>query len=324
MLIYAGIDEAGYGPMFGPFVVGRTVFAVDEYDGVQLPCLWRALNRAVCRKPSDKRRRIAVNDSKVLYSPQTGLGHLERAVLGFGRLMDRHPAHVDQYLAAIAADAASAQPDQLWYVEPDRPAPLPVNVDEPLIRIAHQQLQRASDAAGVRLIDAAAAVVFEDRFNRMVGATRSKARCAWTFIASHLSEIWQRYGQHRPRVIIDRQGGRMHYREALADVFPDAQLQVIDESTVSSSYALCDGDRMMTIQIEIDSEANHLPVALASMTAKYTRELLMHRFNRFWRTHLPQLKPTAGYFGDGRRFLNDIQPIINRLGIEQSSLVRTR
>ncbi len=110
MLIYAGIDEAGYGPMFGPFVVGRTVFAVDEYDGVQLPCLWRALNRAVCRKPSDKRRRIAVNDSKVLYSPQTGLGHLERAVLGFGRLMDRHPAHVDEYLAAIAADAASAQP----------------------------------------------------------------------------------------------------------------------------------------------------------------------------------------------------------------------
>jgi hypothetical protein len=324
MLIYAGIDEAGYGPMFGPFVIGRTVFAVDEYDGVQLPCLWRALKRAVCRKPTDKRRRIAVNDSKLLYSPQVGLGHLERAVLGFGRLMDRQPAHVDEYLAAVAADAASAQPDQLWYVEPDGPAALPVSLEEPLIGIAHQQLQRASEAAGVRLVDAAAAVVFEDRFNRMVHATRSKARCAWTFIAGHLTDIWQQFGRHKPRVVIDRQGGRMRYREALVDVFPDAQLQVIDESTVSSSYALCDGDRAMTIQIEIDSEANHLPVALASMTAKYTRELLMHRFNRYWRAHLPQLRPTAGYFGDGRRFLDDIEPIIDRLGIERSTLIRAR
>jgi len=30
MLVYAGIDEAGYGPMFGPFVVARSVFKIDE------------------------------------------------------------------------------------------------------------------------------------------------------------------------------------------------------------------------------------------------------------------------------------------------------
>ena len=30
MLIYAGIDEAGLGPIFGPLVVARCVFILEE------------------------------------------------------------------------------------------------------------------------------------------------------------------------------------------------------------------------------------------------------------------------------------------------------
>ena len=38
-----------------------------------------------------------------------------------------------------------------------------------------------------------------------------------------------------------------------------------------------------------------LPTALASMTAKYLRELAMRAFNEFWCASVPGLRPTAGY-----------------------------
>ena len=60
MLIYAGIDEAGYGPMLGPLCVGLSVFRVDGAEAADgAPNLWGALRGAVCRTRRDKRRRIA-------------------------------------------------------------------------------------------------------------------------------------------------------------------------------------------------------------------------------------------------------------------------
>jgi hypothetical protein len=64
-------------------------------------------------------------------------------------------------------------------------------------------------------------------------------------------------------------------------------------------------------------------VALASMTAKYVRELLMMRLNRYFRSHMPELKPTAGYVEDGRRYIGDIEPLIARLGVDRRSLIRS-
>ncbi len=67
MLVYAGIDEAGYGPMFGPLCVAGATFILKDHDpAAGAPNMWRLLNRAVCRSPRDKRNRIAINDSKKL------------------------------------------------------------------------------------------------------------------------------------------------------------------------------------------------------------------------------------------------------------------
>jgi hypothetical protein len=59
------------------------------------------------------------------------------------------------------------------------------------------------------------------------------------------------------------------------------------------------------------------------MTAKYVRELLMLRLNRFFKDRLPELKPTAGYHGDARRYVTDIRPVIEKLGLSSSELVRS-
>jgi hypothetical protein len=71
-VIYAGIDEAGYGPLLGPLCVGCAAFVLPDAGDAPAtsaadappPCLWKALSAAVCRATNDKRRRIAVEDSK--------------------------------------------------------------------------------------------------------------------------------------------------------------------------------------------------------------------------------------------------------------------
>jgi hypothetical protein len=65
-----------------------------------------------------------------------------------------------------------------------------------------------------------------------------------------------------------------------------------------------------------------LPVALGSMLSKYLRELHMILFNRYWCERRPDLKPTAGYSVDARRFLEDIAPLRRELGIEDQLLIR--
>jgi len=65
-------------------------------------------------------------------------------------------------------------------------------------------------------------------------------------------------------------------------------------------------------------------VALASMLSKYLREALMRRFNTFWARYMPEVPPTAGYYGDGARFLRDIEPARRKLGIADEQLIRCR
>ena len=65
-------------------------------------------------------------------------------------------------------------------------------------------------------------------------------------------------------------------------------------------------------------------VALASMAAKYVRELFMEALNSFFAERRADLRRTAGYAVDGRRFLAEIQPVLEELAIESDIFVRSR
>jgi len=82
--------------------------------------------------------------------------------------------------------------------------------------------------------------------------------------------------------------------------------------------------RTIRVAFLLGGESRSLPIALASMLAKYVRELHMALFNEFWAENVPGLKPTAGYPNDARRFLADIADARARLGIPDEILIRRR
>ena len=58
------------------------------------------------------------------------------------------------------------------------------------------------------------------------------------------------------------------------------------------------------------------------MTAKYVRELMMGRMNQYFKGLQPGLRETAGYVQDARRYLADLDTLLNESQIDRDELVR--
>lgn len=125
-------------------------------------------------------------------------------------------------------------------------------------------------------------------------------------------------------VMCDRHGGRRRYADLLMAELGPSNLLTERESTQVSSYRLQIGPRSLRIRFQTKADANDAPVALASMTAKFIRELFMETLNDFFVGRQDGLRRTAGYAVDGRRFLNEIRPLLRDLGIDEECFVRSR
>jgi ribonuclease HII len=158
----------------------------------------------------------------------------------------------------------------------------------------------------------------------MVDTVRNKSNVLFSATAELLMEAWKKYAENSLQVIIDRQGGRVHYREHLLRLFEGAKLRILKETPSSSSYEITQADRYMRLHFVVKADNDYLPVSLASMVSKYLRELLVANINQYFLSFHPQLKPTAGYWKDGLRFLKDIKTNIPNLDYDHSMLIRSR
>ena len=320
MLIYAGIDEAGYGPMFGPLCVGASVLVVQDHnpsDGA--PDLWALLDHIVCRKRRDRNHRIAVNDSKKLKSSSTakGIMHLERGVLAF--LSCLHGTESPQMDDAFFSRIGCASSNKPWC---SGAVHLPVSVDPDQLRIDTSRLRHGLEHAHVQCELMACLAIDAETYNART-EFESKAALNFSTAMHHVDAIVRRWPNNHPRIIIDRHGGKIRYRNDLQLCWPEARIQILTEDPSMSRYRLRFGDSLATITFASKSDEHHFPVALASMIAKYTRELHMIRLNRYFAGMMPKLKPTAGYVTDGRRFLKEIEPLLANNRINRDDLVRT-
>lgn len=322
-MIVAGIDEAGLGPVLGPLVVSATAFSMPAK--LADVSLWQVLSSAVSRKPAKRASRIAIADSKKLYSSQKedGIKHLERGVLTMLACSGQKPANLSDLLAAVCPQAISNMSCCPWYSH--QALPLPRTISQTAVNLCANALSLRLDQTGVgRPVFMQAEVVFESEFNRLIQATDNKSVATFDVLCRLLMRLWKLSAGQDMKIIVDRQGGRMHYLPALQRIFEGCQFKILDETDRLSAYRLTDGRRTVEMSFLVEAEDQHMGVALGSMLSKYLRELFMELFNKFWGMHVPQIEPTAGYHGDGTRFYREIQDHVRRLGLDEDMLWRRR
>lgn len=322
-MILAGIDEAGYGPILGPLTVGACAMRVPGDIHGEIPDVWHLLRSAVSSKRDRTGRKLHVNDSKKVYSPSAGLAELEKSVLAWAKASDVSHESIDAMLATV--DAAPADRAKLpWYAPAGEIHPAENSTTS--IAIAGNGLKHACESAGVAPLSPRMAVVVETTYNRLCEATRNKAATLQAQVARLLGELLENHAREGLLIVCDRQGGRSHYDRWLRQMFPDFDLAVLAESSKRAEYLLTRGSAAARIIFAEKGDGLALPTAMASMWAKYIRERLMGRFNAFWLAAAgdAQIKPTAGYWTDGLRFLEDIKDARAELGVPDRALIRSR
>jgi len=347
MGILIGMDEAGYGPNLGPLVITLTAWRVPghpaEFD------LWDAFGDVVTSQPDASDRRLCIADSKRVYQSSGSLAALERTVLAALRLLDL-PGSDYHTLCGELVNGRSAgdAEDGTLRGFPDvagAPALVPVAgasalmpFDDPAVQDASLQLPccpeiaegiapaadawlRSCRTSDVTLQAVHSDVIWPERFNRLLQSHGNKAEMLTRLSLQLLSRIWSPGADSEGVTLIfaDKHGGRNRYDRYLQDIANGAMVFRLQESPAMSRYRIGRDD----IRFCRGGES-HLPVALASMTSKYLRELSMMLFNRFWERHVSGIKPTKGYPVDAKRFRSEISEVQQRLGIADDILWRQR
>ncbi len=315
-----GIDEAGYGPNLGPFVMSAVALRVPD-DGEEGD-LWQRLATAVRRDTDADDGRLLIADSKVVFSPARGLHQLELAVLAAHRPAgtNGHLA-LEDYLEGLCPSSCGRLRAECWY----RGATvLPVAIETTQAAEARTRFVEACRAAGVSCGLVQSVVVCPEQFNALTHRAGSKAAVLQHALAELVRACWQIDGDEPLTFFIDKHGGRNTYAAMLQDAVPAGIVLAHRESATCSIYSVAGVRRAVRWTIQPRADAEHFCVALASMVSKYVREVLMGEFNRFWVEQVPGLKPTAGYPTDARRYYEAIRPAAQRLGIAEAAVWRRK
>ena len=179
-------------------------------------------------------------------------------------------------------------------------------------------------ACGVKLVSLASHCLDVAHYNTLIRNVRNKAQVLFVTTTRLMQGLLECFPGQDLCILIDRQGGRVHYREHLLRSFPGMELRIVQESEQQSAYELRSRSQIVTVRFEVGADGRHFAVSLASMVSKYVRELLMERVNRYFAQMSPNLKPTAGYWKDGLRFLEDVRSQLPDFEIDRHRLVRSR
>jgi hypothetical protein len=275
-----------------------------------------------CHEPDDGR--LLIDDSKKVYAAAHGFARLEAAVYAAFRPTE---CTVGRF---VADHTPNGCPDDLrqeaWY----NPAePWPVGGENPFRQPAVDAWFSGPVVQRVRMYNAAVLLTPPPRFNRLVAEHGSKGTVLALGLTTLLRDVHRLgncgivgHADTPVHVLCDKLGGRNFYAPLLQAAYPDGWVIAEKESAAESRYRVMNLGREVTVTFRPRADADSVPVALASMLAKYLREVCMRQFNAFWAAHVPGIRPTAGYPVDAKRFYAEIRPAMERLGIPPEAVWR--
>jgi ribonuclease HII len=319
MAILVGIDEAGFGPLLGPLVVSSCSFAIPRQ--MLDADLWQVLKKSVSIKRAHLAGRLLITDSKKAYSKSIGIGHLKRTVLACCRCFDKNPATLTELIKIICPESLERLMEYPWHEGMTR---YPICAGTADLNIASNVFNDDISANGLKLLELKSCCLDVAFYNKMVSEVKNKSSVLFSTTSQLVKNAYDAFGAEHLQVLVDRQGGRAHYRKPLQLMFPGAELKIIRESETVSSYELEDNCRTMRIHFVVGADRKFLPVSLASMVSKFLRELLVDCMNRYFTSRCIGLQPTAGYWKDGLRFIADLKRNFPDFRYDSNRLIRCR
>jgi hypothetical protein len=200
---------------------------------------------------------------------------------------------------------------------------LPLQATRESVVAGTEKLRRSFGECGARLVAQRCRVVLPSEFNSLIRDWSGKGELLSRLTIELAAQTLETLPEEPALLVCDKHGGRNCYGPLLQQQFAEALVQIRGESRRRSVYVWRHGGRAVQARFQVGAES-HLAVALASMTAKYLREVLMKLFNAFWLRQVPGLAPTAGYPLDARRFKREIAETQNALGIQDASIWRAK
>ena len=312
MTLVIGTDEAGYGPNLGPLVVAATAWrvAADPADAE------RTLAAAVAGALADHEGPLWA-DSKRIYHGGTGFAPLERGALVAAALATGGLPRSWSDLAGgltIATGPMPAPP------ETTRLAclTLPADADADACVALAGHIGPRLMAGRATLVAVRCRVIQPAAFNGLLDAGLNKSDILSRTTLELAADMAR--GSGDPTLVwCDRHGGRRRYAPLLTRHFATPLVRAIEETATRSVYEVPAASCRVEFTVGGESRT---PVAVASMTAKYVRELAMRAFNAHWCARDPMVAPTAGYPVDAARWRRQAAATVGAAGIPWDAVWR--
>ena len=202
------------------------------------------------------------------------------------------------------------------------PPDLPADATTGEVSEAAASLAGDLERGGVHVLALRTRTVGVEEFNRDVERLGTKASVLFQ-VAMDLVAPWLD-APGDAMIQVDRHGGRAYYSLLLTERFPGRHHWIVHEGGGTSTYVFPDEAGDKTLSFEVKGDSRRLAIALASMAAKYVRELHMRALNEYFTGADPDLAPTAGYYGDSGRWLRESESLRRRLDVPDARLVRRR
>ncbi|MDF1661821.1 MAG: hypothetical protein P1V97_08615 [Planctomycetota bacterium] len=317
-MIGVGIDEAGYGPTLGPLVVTSSSFQFKEPRN-----LWQALAPTSRQERKGKPYTIWIDDSKKIKKGKNGKEQLETGVLAFYLTRAPFPENFGDFLLGCDVDLKRYE-NLPWYADlMERKLPLFGWKGEV---IEHgRRVEKALAKAEIEFRGFVTHPVNAREFNEGIIKTNNKA----TFHLGNFKYLVSSVLKREPLdediyFVCDKLGGRDKYSRVLGELFPGRVITIKEEGSKQSHYSIGDGKRTVEVRFMQKADSKSMAVALSSMLCKYIREIFVEQFNKHFQAQKPGLKATAGYPQDARRYLDDIQDLVENLSVPKEWLIRSR